>query len=173
MKVLVTAASKHGATEEIARAIAMELELEGIVADVLPPDGVDSVDDYDAVILGSGVYAGHWMGNAMNLADRESEALARRPVWLFSSGPLGDPPAPATEPVDVAKVVELTGARGHRVIAGRLDKHDLSLGERAITAVVRAPEGDYRPWDQIAAWAKEIARDLKVEAGVTPLTAER
>jgi menaquinone-dependent protoporphyrinogen oxidase len=170
MKVLVTAASKHGATEEIARAIAMELELEGIAADVLAPDEVQAVDGYDAVVLGSGVYAGRWMGNAVRLAEREAEALLRRPVWLFSSGPLGDPPVPETDPIDVAKVMTLTGARGHRVIAGRLDKRDLGLGERAIAAVVKAPEGDFRPWDEIAAWAKEIARDLKSEAGVPATT---
>jgi menaquinone-dependent protoporphyrinogen oxidase len=110
------------------------------------------------------------MGNAVKLAEREAEALLRRPAWLFSSGPLGDPPVPETDPVDVAKVMTLTGARGHRVIAGRLDKHDLGLGERAIAAVVKAPEGDFRPWDEIAAWAKEIARTLKSEAGVTATT---
>jgi menaquinone-dependent protoporphyrinogen oxidase len=171
MKVLVAAASKHGSTEEIARAIAMELELQGISAEVLRPSQVESVEGYDGVVLGSGVYAGHWLNDAMRLAERESTDLARRPVWLFSSGPLGDPPLPAGEPVDVPNVMALTGARGHRVIAGRLDKTELGFGERAITKLVKAPEGDYRPWDEIAAWSREIARELAAETGVTGLRA--
>lgn len=167
MKVLVTAASKHGATEEIARAIAMELELQGITAHVVQPDEVESLDDYDAVLLGSGVYAGHWLTPAIKLAERESVEFMRRPVWLFSSGPLGDPPLPAGDPVEVPTIMALTGARGHRVIAGRLVKDQLGFGERAITKLVKAPEGDFRPWDEIAAWTKEIATELEAEAGVT------
>jgi menaquinone-dependent protoporphyrinogen oxidase len=170
MKMLVCAASKHGSTEEIAHAIAMELELEGISADVLRPEEVESVEDYDGVILGSGVYAGHWLSVAMKFVEREAGALARRPVWLFSSGPLGDPPLPATEPVDVPALVSLTGAREHRVIPGRLEKSDLGFGERAIVKVVRAAEGDYRPWGEIAEWAKEIAAAVKAESGVTRLS---
>jgi menaquinone-dependent protoporphyrinogen oxidase len=169
MKVLVTAASKHGSTEEIARAIAMELELEGINAEVLRPEEVESLDGYDGVVLGSAIYAGRWLSGAMRLAEREAAELARRPVWLFSSGPLGEPPLPTTEPVDVPAVMALTGAREHRVIAGRLIRGELGLGERAITRLVKAPEGDYRPWTEIADWAKSIADGLAVEAGVTPL----
>jgi menaquinone-dependent protoporphyrinogen oxidase len=160
MNVLVTVASKHGATSEIADAIGRGLAGAGIGAVVLPPAKVTSLDRYDAVILGSAVYAGRWLDEAKRFVERQHEALARVPVWLFSSGPIGEPPKPDDDSVDIAALRELTGARGHRTFPGKLDKSQLGFGERAIVRVVRAAEGDYRPWPEIEAWATEIAHSL-------------
>jgi menaquinone-dependent protoporphyrinogen oxidase len=159
VKVLVTAASRHGATAAIAQAIAHELSRARIDTVVVAPDKVRSLDGYDAVIVGSGVYVGKWLDSAREFVEREAAALAARPVWLFSSGPVGDPPLPATEP-DVAALIEATAARGHRVIPGRLDRSRLGFGEKAVTKLVRAAEGDFRPWSEIEDWAREIARTL-------------
>jgi menaquinone-dependent protoporphyrinogen oxidase len=65
---------------------------------VLEPEQVDEVEGYDAVVLGSAVYAGHRLKPARKLVDRCGAALAARPVWLFSSGPVGDPPKPEEDP---------------------------------------------------------------------------
>jgi menaquinone-dependent protoporphyrinogen oxidase len=71
---------------------------------------------------------------------------------LFSSGPIGDPPKPNEEnPVDVAEIVAATGAREHRVFAGKLVKRQLGFGERAIVVALRVPEGDFRDWAEIRA----------------------
>jgi len=94
MRVLVTAATKYGATGEIARAMGEVFTECGWDATVIPPDQVESVDSFDVVVLGSAVYAGHWLKPARELVDRSGDALAARPVWLFSSGPIGDPPSP-------------------------------------------------------------------------------
>lgn len=161
MKVLVSAASKHGSTEEIARTIADILEEKGLEAVVSAPEEVRSVDEYDAVVLGSAVYAGHWMTEAKELVDRLGDELAQRPVWLLSSGPIGDPPKPEEDPVDVAEVIERTGAREHRVFAGKLVKKGLSFGEKAIVLALRAPEGDFRDRDEIRSWAGEIAETVQ------------
>ena len=77
MKVLVTVASKHGATEEIGKAIADTLTKEGHLAEFLAPIDVHDVRAYDAVILGSGVYAGHWIESAKEFADYHAAALPR------------------------------------------------------------------------------------------------
>lgn len=163
MKVLVTAASRHGATAEIARRIGEVLSLAGIQVDVRPPDEVASVAPYDGVVLGSGVYAGRWLEPAKKLVERDAVVLSSRPVWLFSSGPLGDPAKPEGEPVDVVALRERTHAIDHRVFAGKLDRRQLGLAEKAIVAVVHAPEGDYRPWDAVTEWASSIARALQAE----------
>lgn len=160
MRVLVTAASKHGATSDIANAIAEELTAAGIEATVASPESVGSVEGYGGVVVGSGVYAGHWLKPAKQFVDRHATALASRPVWLFSSGPLGEPLKPDEDPVDAAPIVTRLGARSHHVFGGRLDRTQLSLGERAIVALVRASDGDYRPWDEIRAWSAGIAHDL-------------
>jgi menaquinone-dependent protoporphyrinogen oxidase len=160
MRVLVTAASRHAATSDIATAIAEELSAAGIETTVGPPESVESLEDYDGVVLGSGVYAGHWLDSAKEFVDRNATALATLPVWLFSSGPLGEPLKPDGEPADAAQIATRLGARSHHVFGGRLDRNHLSLGERAIVGLVRAPDGDYRPWDEIRAWSARIAQDL-------------
>jgi menaquinone-dependent protoporphyrinogen oxidase len=161
MKVLVTAASKHGSTAEIARAIGELLTSAGVEADVRPPDEVTTLLPYDGVVLGSGVYAGRWLDTAKELVDREARAFGSIPVWLFSSGPLGDPLKPAEEPSDVAPIRERTGALDHRVFPGRLMRRKLGLAEKAIVAVVHAPDGDFRDWDSIIDWTAGIVRTLR------------
>ncbi len=162
MTILVTAASKHGATMEIAEAIGTALDGAGMAASVEAVDHVDSLAAYEAVVLGSGVYVGHWLEPARAFATRNAEALRSRPTWLFSSGPIGDPPRPKAE--DAVKVDELmatTGAREHRLFGGRVDKHRLGFGERAVMLAVGAKDGDFRDWDAISAWAREIAAALR------------
>ena len=167
MKVLVSAASKLGATNEIAERIGSVLAEAGHEVRVVPPEVIESVAEFDVVILGSAVRIGHWLEPARRLAREHAGQLSTRLVWLFSSGPIGEPPKPEGDPLDVVELLRLTRARGHRVFAGKLDRSDLGLAERAMMAAVRAPEGDFRPWDEIDAWALEIARDLEAGALVT------
>ena len=156
-----TAATKYGATGEIARAIGEVLRGHGLDPTVVPPEQVDTVDGYDAVVLGSAVYAGHWLKPARELVARCGDALAARPVWLFSSGPVGDPPKPEEDPVDVAEVLAATRAREHRVFAGKLVRKQLAFPERAIVSALRVPEGDFRDWAEIKRWAAGIAAALQ------------
>lgn len=163
MKVLVTVATRHGATAEVAAMIARVLRLRGIETTELAPADVDEVGAYDAVVLGSAVYAGRWLAPATSLVERLQPQLAARPVWLFSSGPTGDPPSPATA-VDVSGVVASTAAIEHRLFAGKLDKSELGLFERAIVRAVHAPHGDFRDWREVSHWAGGIADILTAAA---------
>ena len=161
MQVLVSAGSKHGATAEIADHIGSILRERGFGVTVAGPEEVGSLDGYSAVVLGSGVYAGHWLKDAKALADRVAACDPVPRVWLFPSGPLGDPPKPDEDPVDVAKVTETLPPVDHRVFAGKIDKNQLGFGERAIMVAVRAADGDFRDWDEITAWTNEIATTLE------------
>jgi menaquinone-dependent protoporphyrinogen oxidase len=164
MKVLVSAASRHGATVEIADRIGEVLRRTMAEPDhyitVLPPEQVRRAD-YDAYVLGSAVYMGHWISSALELIENNADAFTGRPVWLFSSGPIGDPPKPDEQPVDVGQAVRVTAAREHKLFSGRLDRAQLTFGERAIAVAFRAPEGDFRDWRAIEAWAGAIADTLK------------
>ena len=161
MTVLVTAASRHGATYEIAEALVRELRGRSVDAEVMGLDEVADPAAYEAVLLGSGVYMGRWVEEARDFVDRHEQALATRPVWLFSSGPLGDPPKPAPDKaVEIDEILSKTGAREHHLFAGRLDKSELGLGERTIARAVHAPDGDFRDWAEISAWADHIAEAL-------------
>ncbi len=161
MKILVTAATRHGSTKEIASLIAGLLEDAGLEADVLEPDDVMSLAGYDAAVIGSGVYMGRWLEPARQVIERCRGDFAGRRVWLFSCGPLGDPAKPDGEPADVEALRVATGAIEHRVFPGRLVKSELGFGERVVVAGVRAPYGDYRPWRDITTWAQGIANGLR------------
>jgi menaquinone-dependent protoporphyrinogen oxidase len=166
MKVLVTAASRHEATEGIAQAVARVLSKRGLETTVAPPEQVESVEDYDAVVLGSAVYTGHWLEPAKTLVDRSGDALASRPVWLFSSGPVGDPSRKlvqqmGADPVDLAEIRARTKARDHRVFAGALERKDLGFGQRVALKAFPGLQGDFRDWPEIRAWAAEIAAALE------------
>lgn len=159
-RVLVTAASSHEATAEMAEAIATELARAGVTVDLRPADEVADLEAYAAVVLGSAVYAGRWLGPAIDFARRHREALRARPLWLFSSGPAGDPPAPAGEAVELDVLAADLGAREHRVFPGRLDRRRLAVGGRTVIGVVQARDGDFRPWPEIVGWADGIAAQV-------------
>lgn len=160
MKVLVCAASKYGATSEIAQAVPDVLDERGCQVTVLPPDKAGAVEEYDAVVLGSAVYMGRWMKPARELAEGPVGALAARPVWLFSSGPVGEPAKPVGNPVDVTKILQASKARDHQLFTGKLARKRLSFPDRAIASVTGAQEGDFRNWAQIRDWASGIADAL-------------
>jgi menaquinone-dependent protoporphyrinogen oxidase len=174
VKILVSTASKHGSTSEIADRIAetLRVSIPGVTVDVVPAAAVGGVDQYHALVVGSAVYMGRWLEDARRLADRIA-ALAPRPVWLFSSGPIGDPPKPDEEPAEVADMIKTTNANGHRRFAGRLDRHRLGFGEKAVIMALQVPDGDLRDWDAIHAWGGQIAEELNRSAGMPGLPVTR
>jgi menaquinone-dependent protoporphyrinogen oxidase len=162
--ILVAYASKHGATEGIARYIAERLTERGEQAHARSVTQIGALDDPEAVVLGSAVYAGSWRKEAMDFVERHGDELARIPVWLFSSGPLGDQVVDEEEqPKQLAEIRERISPRDHQMFFGALDRSKLSFGERMIVKAVRAPDGDYRNWDDISAWADGIAVSLHAE----------
>src|SRR5918994_3034373 len=102
MPILVAYASKHSSTEEIAQRIADTMREAGRAAEARPASEVDDLSGYDAVVLGSAVYAKRWQRDARAFARHHEHALKDMPVWLFSSGPFGAPedhPTAPTPPV--------------------------------------------------------------------------
>ena len=167
-KILVTYASKHGATAEIAEKIGAILQAATLAAEVLPVDQVATLSTYGAVVFGSAVYAGQWRKEAISFLENNQAVLAEMPVWLFSSGPTGE-----GDPVQLVKgalypdalkpVVDRIQPRSIVVFHGSLDSDKLNLGEKLIIKGVRAPMGDFRDWGSIAVWAKEIAEVLQAQ----------
>jgi menaquinone-dependent protoporphyrinogen oxidase len=161
MTVLVTYATKHGSTREIAEAIATTLADRGIATDALAVNTIADVEPYEAVVLGSAVYMGRWLKEATEFARRHREQLIGRPLWLFSSGPLGTQVVDEEEqPKELAELRETLGPREHRLFFGALTRDALGFGERMVVKAVKAPEGDFRDWDEIRAWAATIADEL-------------
>jgi menaquinone-dependent protoporphyrinogen oxidase len=81
-------------------------------------------------------------------------------LWLFSSGPVGDPPKPPDEAPEALKLAHRLGARGHRRFSGRLERSHLNFLERTITKALRAPDGDFRDREEVMAWSGVIVAEL-------------
>lgn len=165
MKVMVSAASRYGSTSAIAQTIGEVLQSRGHEVVIIAPDAIESVAQFDAAVLGSAVYVGHWLPPAIRLAHLVAAEMPGRPIWLFSSGPVGDPSRKLVkqmgqDPVDLPAVLQTTRAREHKMFAGKLNRQNLRGPSRAALLVFRSFEGDFRDWQAIRNWAESIAEQL-------------
>ena len=165
--ILVTYASKYGATKEIAEKIGEVLRRADLRVDVVPVDGIRDLSLYEVIILGSAVYVGKWQKEAVEFLKANEKILASRPVWLFSSGPTGE-----GDPVELVEGVRLPPAlqpvvnrirpRDIAVFHGYINPDKLNFIEKwSIKSLVKKPFGDFRDWDVITSWATLIAQTLK------------
>ncbi len=175
MRVLVAYATRHGATARIAERIAGALTAAGLQAEARPVSDVGDVGDYDAVVLGGAAYMFHWLKPAVTFARRHRKELAARPVWLFSSGPLGTDLVDkdgknvleTSRPKEFGELAELLHPRGERVFFGAYDPGapPAGLAERFVRHMPAAraalPAGDFRDWPAIDTWAAGIAAELR------------
>lgn len=186
-RVLVVYGSRHGSTRGIAERVGEVLRTEGLNADVVAADRAGDLQDADAFVVGSGVYIGSWLKEAVAFLERNATTLATRPLWLFSSGPLPgstkeagtDPLSDALGPADGPgsgghrKIRELSAVvhpRDHHVFLGAFDPKDppRSMAERFVRLMPASknilPVGDFRDWNDIEAWARGIAASLQPAA---------
>jgi len=171
MRVLVAYASKRGSTAEIAEAVAEALRDAGLDVECLESDRVAGLDGYDAVVLGSAVYMKRWRSDAKHFLRKHGKQLAERPLWVFSSGPVGDPDEPEDpswlEPPRIVKKVEALGARDHVVFGGRLPLEPHGPIEKSMVKGIPPEFHDRRDWGQIRAWATGIASRLRGEVSAS------
>lgn len=158
MRVLVTYATVHGSTAEIARAITLTLCRTGIDVDVLPSSEVQDVKRYDSVVIGSAVYGGKWRKDAVDFLERFAMDLFGRDVWLFQSGPLGHSAQFIVRslPMNVALFAEYLRVKGSATFGGKLD--GMQGGPVGRFLARAGLKGDYRDFAEIRLWAEEIAR---------------
>ena len=158
--VLVAYGSAYGSTAELAHTVGSVLDKAGLTADVRPAREVRDLSPYDAVVLGGALYGGRWQHDARRFARRQGRALSRRPLWLFSSGPLDssasrrDLPSPRS----VRRTARRLGARGQATFGGCLDAR--ASGRIARSIVQTGKGGDFRDFDAVSEWASGVAREI-------------
>jgi menaquinone-dependent protoporphyrinogen oxidase len=172
MRVLVAYASKYGATEGIAERMGETLTGRGLEVEVRRCKDVDEASGYDAYVVGSATYEFNWRKAARKFVERNAEVLAAKPTWLFASGPLGTEEVDTegndvlrgAEPKQFAEYEDLVHPRGTQVFRGAYDHDKIHGADRVIVwmPAIRdiMPEGDFREWDAIDAWASTIADEL-------------
>ena len=169
-QVLVTYATKYGATAEIAEKIGQVLGQAGLRNDVLPTGRVSNLSLYKVVILGSAVYIGQWRKEAATFLKANEKVLAEQVVWLFSSGPTGEGnPVKLAEgwqfPKNLQSIAKNIKPRDIKLFHGNVDMKKLNFIHKFMIKKVEIPLGDFRDWDAITFWATAIADVLK-EAGL-------
>jgi menaquinone-dependent protoporphyrinogen oxidase len=169
-KTLVAYASRTGSTGGVAEAIGQVLRDAGLDVDVRLVKHAGDVSPYGAVVLGSAVNRASWLSEAIDFAEKNREALSRVPVAYFLTcvtlyydteearkvarsymGPVLRA-VPEVQPVDCG------------YFGGVLDYSKLNLVvQMVMKSKMQArgiPEGDFRNWDAITAWAKGLAVPL-------------
>jgi menaquinone-dependent protoporphyrinogen oxidase len=165
--VLVTYASKYGATKEIAEKIGAVLRQAGISTDLMSVEQVRDIAPYQAVILGAAVYIGKWPKEAVKFLQANEPILAGRMVWLFSSGPTGEgDPVQLLEgwllPDEVKPVINRIHPKGITVFHGHINPEKVNFIEAwAVKRLVKKPMGDFRDWNAITAWTTSIAEAMR------------
>ena len=169
-KVLIAYASRCGSTGEVAEHIGRVLCENGVAADVLLLENVDTIDPYDGVIVGSAIHSSKWLPEAYEFVEENRRPLSGMPVAYFltcltlykpTEENLGkargylDPlnrDIPQVKPMDIG------------LFGGVLDYTKLSWPVRLIMKQKMkrraVPEGDYRNWASIGEWAKGLSARL-------------
>ena len=173
-KVLVGYSSKYGATVEIAGKISEALRQSGLQVDVVPVKNVKDVTPYTAFVIGSALYMFQWRADATAFLKKNWKILADKPTWIFSSGPMGK-----GDPVEMVKgqrfqktlepVLAQIKPRGVTVFWGAINMNKLNFLERSIMKRMPEQQGDFRDWNVINTWAKQIAAELTKQGKQFPV----
>lgn len=158
-RILVAYATRKGSTAEIARAIGNELQSAGHHTDVAAMKSIISLEGYDAVIIGAPVYMGKVI-DVKKFVDKHRDALSTLRMAAFAVGvaPTSDDPKAVEDCIDTLHAsLEPLQPVASTMFAGKLNAGKLSFFEKRIWRMVKGPEGDFRDWDVITAWAREVA----------------
>ncbi len=173
-RILVAYASRHGATAGIADRLAVRLDEHGFGATSSDVGEVSDIDSYDAFVIGSAAYMYHWLKDANRFVKKHKKTLAQKPVWLFSSGPLGtdlvdedgNDVLETSRPKEFDELASTLHPRGERVFFGAWDPDlpPVGMAEKMLKKMPipndALPVGDFRDWEAIDAWADEIAAEF-------------
>ena len=164
MRTLVVYGTKTGCTEGIAEHIGDRLAAAGATVDVVPAERAGDPSDYDAVVVGSGVRAGQWHGPVRKWVSDNAAALRDRPVAFFTCGLTlaSDPTKTAEVRAYTDALTESTGVTPVDIgtFAGWNEPTKFPLVERTLMKMMKAPQGDFRDFAAVDAWADEVAPRL-------------
>lgn len=173
MKILVAYATAHGSTAEVALFMQRLLRVYEVEVDCQTVDSVQSLEGYDAVIVGSAVQEGMWLREAGLFLERFAELLKTTPLYFF---------------VTCVRVMEQGGMehvlkyyihqrtlegmnlRDTTAFSGKLDMTAVDWQERWTLSLrydgKEMPgnlSGDFRDWQAITTWINKISRELQLK----------
>jgi menaquinone-dependent protoporphyrinogen oxidase len=161
-KILVTYASKCGATAEISSAISESLCASGLSTELKRASSVKSLEGYQGVVLGTAIYMGSPLKEATNFIEKFGSQMAHTPLAVFDVCLTMKEATPENQKtaLDYLKSISSTippiktGA-----FSGRIDFATLPPLYRMFAQADKEgilAEGDYRDWGAISTWAKDL-----------------
>ena len=158
-KILVAYASKCGSTGEVAEAIGQTLCDAGAAVDVRLANDVADVSGYRAVVVGSAIRAGQWLPEATKFVETHQGALSRVPVAYFVVCLTMKDDTEENRRTVAAyldSMREMVQPVDEGLFAGAMNYSKLALPIRLMMKAMKSPEGDFRDWDSIRAWAAGV-----------------
>ena len=163
-RILVTYATRTGSTAEVADAISSVLNSRGFAVDVKPVKKKPSVEGYHGVILGSAIRMGAWLPEMLDFIRTHQAQLQRLPTAIFTVHILNtgkDDASRTAKNTYTAPVRKLITPVDEAFFAGQIDLAKLSFLDRVLTRIMvgeASPKiGDYREWEKIRAWARQVS----------------
>ncbi|MDA3936923.1 MAG: flavodoxin [Actinomycetota bacterium] len=161
--VLVAHATKYGSTQEVADAVAARLCERGDETYVRPASDNDSLDGYDAGVVGGALYCFRRIREGRRFLSRHRKALSEMPVAVFGMGPIEDTDE---QFVDARKHLDKSLDKNKSlspvavtVFGGALDPTRLRFPD-ANPAMKNVPPSDLRDWKAIETWADSLPEAL-------------
>lgn len=156
-RILISHATRAGATSDVADILAAglrELDHDVVVSrcQIAP-----SPDDFDLVVVGSGIHAGSWYGEAVNWLTRHSASLTGR-VALFNVCLNAADPAKQDEALGYnAGLAADLDASSSASFAGRFVPERVGFLKRWLLRSMNQKPADHVDPGAIRAWATTLA----------------
>lgn len=156
--VLVTYSTVAGSTTEIAQFIANTLSENGFNVECLHTGNVNSVKDYDLVIIGSPIYMGSWRKESKNFVTEFQNDLNETKTAFFLTCLALNKEKPDFSQIEkyLEKERNIVNPISEGRFKGKMDYSKLSFMHKLVAKMVGAKEGDFREWDEIKSWTEGL-----------------
>ena len=171
--MLIAYASEFGTTGKVARAVGEVFCQKGYMVDTKCVKHVQDVYKYDAVVIGSAIHYDTWMSEATEFVTANQHILHALPVaYFFTCLALSKHTEKAEQKAKryaekISSLVPYVKPVSVGRFAGVLDYSKMSFLSRQIfkvgLSIMGVKEGDYRDWDAIRSWAKDLHGKLTHE----------
>jgi menaquinone-dependent protoporphyrinogen oxidase len=165
-QILIAFAGNYDSTKEIAQYIAGIITRMGGIVEVKGVEEIESIAQYDAVIIGSAARMDKLLGKTLRFARRHAHELRQKITAYFVTCITMKNDTPENREKAGGFLLPLCGIKepvGLGLFGGRLEYSKIGFLWKTIARQDKTGymvEGDFRDWGKIKAWALDIGPRL-------------